>query len=216
MQKCKNAKMQISHTLKQLQTKLITKLQNCKHCIATLICGLCLFVPHNISAVCDYLIDMNGYSLTNVHTIQWYGNRNKVPAFGAVTIGGVKYISIKEYNGYPLTNTNSDWSLCTSSNGKKYWLFNLDKAATSICPVGSTFHAPASASGHPTGAELKSVVGQIRYYSSGCRTDGLYLHKGPAQDFYYLNTFTGFNVDWNTNSITNSRRGIVLCKLDFQ
>ena len=190
------------------QTKLLTKLQNCKHCLAIFVLFLLVVVPHNISAVCSSDVDLDSKVIINVDYVEW---NQKMPAY--VTIAGAKYASSKVSDGL----FSSSYQQCTGSDGNsRYTLSGPEAKAAGACPAGSTLQPLPDLTGHPTPTEVDNAIGKTVWINA-CRDWQIVLQGTDSNaDRYAENTITA-STDWlNHGSSGERHHGFPLCKLDFQ
>jgi len=138
-------RLKISQTIQ----KLIKKLQECKHCIATFAISVLLIVPHNISAVCSSNVDMGTHNLVNVGAMYFNGPVKIYMPY--MTFGGVHYASPLVSDGL----FDSSYSKCTSTNGNQYYQISSSQRA-SACPDNTTL---ISLGKHKRIAKTKSCMG---------------------------------------------------------
>ena len=195
------------------QTKLITKLQNCKHYIATLLCNLCLFVPNNISAVCSSDVDINNHVMINIDAVEFH-DRIKMYSQKNFEIAGVRYVSTKVSDG---VFAGRQSRTCTSTNGNAYYLVSKNNRLTS-CPDGSSIVTIGSTSATPTPAQVSSVIGnEIASIGGGCLSNRFYMMTDDTDMHYTWFSGSAPSGGWSTISWSSgSWEGTPLCKLDFQ
>ena len=202
------------HKMQKIQN-IGQQITNCKYCIATLLCGLCLFVPHNINAVCKYHIDMGGNALRNINDIIFSANVKLYMPY--ITIGGVKYATFKVSDGL----LDSSYRKCTSSDSNVYYLVTGTQRLTA-CPAGSTLKNIGSSTGSPTPKQVFDAVGTNLGGVPGCSSARIYIAAADSGMRYFNNAdHSGNNPvagdGWSyVSSGYASYTAIPLCKLDWQ
>ena len=204
----------ISKAIQKIQN-IRQQITNCKYCIATLLCGLCLFVPNNISAVCKYQIDMGGNSLRNINGIVFSADIKFYIPY--ITIAGVKYANTKVSDGL----LDSSYSSCTSSDGNAYYLVTGTQRLTA-CPSGSRLHNIGSSTGSPTPKQVFDAVGIGVARSTSCVVEAIYIAATDGgMRYFHQGDHNGNNPvagdEWSyVSSGYGSFSATPLCKLDYQ
>jgi len=171
-----------------------------------------LIVPHNIGAVCDYMIDMDGNAIIQIKTIVWSGDGVQ-KAYGTVTIGGVKYVSSEVGQGM-----SDGYQKCTSSNGKNYYVLSHSESQ-SACPTGTTLQAlPGTGTGvTPNVQEVHGAIGMVAYHpNDGCRNWQNVLMGTDLRTMRYHDQTPSSTDVWTSFNPSGLHKGFPLCKLDYQ
>jgi len=195
--------------LQILLQKLIKKLQECKHCIATFALLILFIMPHNVQSVCNNNVDLDDNIIVGVRFLHFH----RAPPMPSINLNGVNYASPRVSDGL----FNSAYRTCTSSDGNSYYLVVPSQFANA-CPDDTTLISLSSASASPKPIHAWKAVGAVAF-NAGCRTDRIFIAVDDSNTMYNRNAGTNgpsATENWSTSGWSSTFAGLPLCKLDYQ